>query len=130
MTRKPWLGPPAPRTPTVNAELRARGLIPLKWDGTRARLEAVGIACEPHADAITSTGGGQVTNLWGPRWAVLVAECDPCNEDAREWALAHATSDDDFRRSLETIAMLADVAHAREKIADYVQECWPGPAED
>lgn len=116
--------------------------MPLKWAGTRARLKELGIEIQRHEDArVAGTGipgtlgagpaageaGTEVTSWWAPRWAVLVCEADPCNDDAKDWALARAVAEEEFKNTLDTIAMLADVTEARVKMAAFVMEMWPGP---
>jgi hypothetical protein len=123
---------------SANRALREQGMLPLRWAGSRARLEAHGIKVETRTDAVVTDAHedvpGRVANgdsdesLWAPRWAVLVVEAEPCNEGAVDWALARAVKDADFRDALDTIAAMA-TEQARRRMADYVMEIWePGEA--
>ncbi len=127
------------RPATANRKLRDSGLLPIRWDGTVARLRDVGIKVESHTDVDASPsrsmaipGQNMQNTWWGPRWAVLVAEADPCNETAKDWALAHAAANEEFRDALDTIArLIGDGARPRQKIADFVMEMWtPEPSGD
>lgn len=121
--------PPAGE-PGANQRLRDRGLLPIKWQGTITRFRELGIPITEDAEAFVKTSTrpgampGGVGSSWGPRWAVLVAEADPCNEDARDAMLRRAVADPEVKAALETIAVLADNGLARQKMADYVMELW------
>ncbi len=119
-----------PKSESVNRKLRARGLLPLKWVGTRSTLADHGITVERHDDADVVRSdvpgqemGGGVT-WWAVRWAVLLAEADPLNEAARSWAFTKAQSDTAFKDALDAFATLADSHKAREKMAALVLEAW------
>ncbi len=122
-----------PSESSINARLRARGLMPLRWGGTRERLTAVGVEIELHPEALASAtrSGGQavpgtdMTNThWAAAWAVCIAEAEPCSEDARDWALEKAARDEDFRGAIDTIVRLGGTATARGSVADFVMEMW------
>ncbi len=123
-----------------NKALRAKGLLPLRWVGSAARLRALGIEVQEHKDAVVRDASGkgipgrlsttdrEPASYWAARWAVLVVEAEPCNDRAVEWALTRALQDEDFRASLDTIAMMAS-EDAKGKMADYVMEMWePEPS--
>ncbi len=127
---------PRDKPPTLNRRLRDAGLLPIRWDGTLSRLRDVGVPVESHPEVEESwvSGGKSIPgqNLqntwWAPRWAVLVAEADPCSEDAKDWALAHAYRDEEFRDALDSLArLIADGQRPRQKMADFVMAEWPGP---
>lgn len=112
---------------TENLALRDRGLAPCVWVATKVMLQDYGIPTEEHPEAVTQAGRipGQTGEIatWGPRWAVLVVEADPCNEAAKHQALERAMRDDEFRDALDTISRLAE-KQARRKMADYLMEMW------
>lgn len=105
------------------AAMRERGLIPARFAGTRARLRSIGIEVEVNPD-ITVTGDAQ---FWGPVWAVLVAEADPCSEEARVWALKKAKDDPTFAQALEAMTRLARID--RHAMAFFIQEGWDAEGE-
>ena len=123
---------------TANRRLRNAGWLPIRWHGTLTRFRELGIEIQVHRDTFVQRHDGQgfgkqdrapgrITgedDHWGPAWAVLVAEAEPCNETARDWALARGAIDNEFRDALMTIAIYGD----RRRMADYVMEVW-NPAE-
>lgn len=117
-------------TKSPNRRLRDAGLLPLKWMGTEQRLKRVGIRVERHPEARTSGAGPRMSShpslndAWGPAWAVLVAEADPCGEEARDWALERAVKDETFRAALEAIAALEG---NRVKMAAFIMGQWSEP---
>ncbi len=116
--------PPPEHSP--NRRLRDHGLLPVKWAGTVNRLRRAGVQVEKHPEAFVSArpipGQRQEPAVeWAPRWAVLVAEADPCAEEARDWALDRAANDEDFKLALETIAALGG---DRFKMAGFVMAQW------
>lgn len=117
---------------TENAKLRANGMLPLRWDGARHMLKEAGVPVEQknaYVEQYKKDIPGQVAVVgdlgwWAPRWAVLLVEGEPCNDDAREWALAKAMSDPEFKGALEAFATLADGKRAREQMAEFVMAQW------
>jgi hypothetical protein len=117
----------SPSSSSPNRQLRDEGWLPIKWAGTISRFKELGIEVKDRPDIFTKPGdrpgattGGEAGSLWGPRWAVLVAEAEPCNEDARDWALARGALDEEFRDGLMTVALFGD----RSRMATYVMEVW------
>lgn len=110
--------------------LQERGLAPCVWVATKLMLLAYRVPTEEHPNVFTRMGNagqnpamtGEIAT-WGPRWAVLVVEADPCNEQAKHQALERAMRDSEFRDALDTISRLAE-KQARRKMADYLMEMW------
>lgn len=124
---------PIPKQVSENSKLRGRGLLPCKWTTTAHVLRAHGIVVEDHPEAYTAKadtpGMLSMSVLWAASWAVLVAEAEPCNEDAKAQVLRLAASNTEFRDALDTIARLSD-EDARRKMADFVMELWNPEGEE
>jgi hypothetical protein len=118
--------------PEDQSELYAKGLLPLRWASTLDRLRKVGIVVESHwcipSRRLAHAGiGGQDTSnsLWAPRWAVLIAEADPCNDEARDQALTRARRDSHFLEAVDALAqLLDDHGNRRARMADFIMETW------
>lgn len=133
-----------PTKKAMNA-LHEQGLHRIRWAGSVARLREAGIAIVEKSfdrDSVPSGNfqpawvkqrdgdkareghaGTEDLSYWAPRWAVLVAEAEPCNEAARTWALERAVRDSMFRDALMTVAALGDIG----KMAAFVMAQWePG----
>lgn len=111
---------------TLNRKLREDGLMPVTWKGTVARLREGGIEVKleksvPVAPLVRPGSREGERAHWAPAWAVLVAEAEPCNETAREWALRHAVENPEFAAELDTLARLGC---DRRKMGEYVMERW------
>lgn len=116
-----------PWSVSANRKLREQGLVPCKWVTTAAFLREHGVTVEDHPEADTAEsdipGTLDESTLWAPRWAVLVAEAEPCNEEAKTQALTRARNDPSIAEALDAVARLAE-ADARRKMADFIMELW------
>ena len=109
---------PRPRR-DVAGELLAKGLAHIRWKSTAALLYQLGIEVESHDRELVGE-----SRLWGPAWAVYVAEADPCNDQAKEQAIRRALKDESVRAALEALALLTAREDARERFAEVVMEMW------
>lgn len=117
-----------PRPDARETALRERGLRPLLWPTAIDVLLRCGVTLEKHTGlSISSKGGHPPTHmipgqswareLWGPAWAVLLAEAD-LNDNAKEWVLTRALKDPDMLASIDTILRLAGAGATKSALQD------------
>jgi hypothetical protein len=118
--------------------LREQGLMPVRWPSARVRLSEAGIPPRTYSSVKTGYAGPLATpgidlsnKWWAPSWAVLVAECDPCKDEAKVWMLKRAVREPEVKAQLEALATLmlksfvpTESVGVRTRFADVVMELW------
>ena len=113
---------------TENARLRATGLLPVRLAGTIARLREAGVPfakSNAHVHA-SKLPGASPSGYWAPGWAVMICEAEPVADAARDWAMAEALRNEDFKRAIDALVRLVDPAKRTLSmtIADFIMEAW------
>jgi hypothetical protein len=111
------------------AALKARGFARIRFKHTAQLVRDYGIETTKIPEVLRSAlnqnvqkGVSYEGHLCAKRWFVLLCECEPCNPDAREQALARIKAGDaELRAALEALDALCNDP---SKFASFVMEQW------